>query len=318
MEIKEKMKEYKERMGLINSKYTDLTKAPESIQTEYHTLNQMVIYLDQRYAGPKTRASDGFLCPKYELNDYEQCLSTLNECQVKNESVITPEDKEKYKMNIKTSKKIEEYTRRLGVIHQKYPDLNEAPKSIADEYSKLNTLLVGLENVQFANWGMTETSDGFQVDGFLIEKYEEALTSLEEVQAQNSEFITKEEEESFRFPEIDFEGLRAEMGEMQNLADVRALQSKISELQSQPLPREMNENLSKIIEEMYTISAEKELKEPERKIEGGQMPVVSQSKFEQIYDNAKGKVKAMLSAIKNRFSSKNQDQVKENEEDERE
>lgn len=47
-------------------------------------------------------------------------------------------------------------------------------------------------------------------------------------------------------------------------------------------------------------------------------PAVKKSKFEQIYDNAKGKVKAMFSAIKNRFSSKNQEQVKENEEDERE
>lgn len=47
-------------------------------------------------------------------------------------------------------------------------------------------------------------------------------------------------------------------------------------------------------------------------------PAVKRTKFEQFYENAKGKIKGMFSAIKNRLNSKNQDQVKENETDERE
>lgn len=46
-------------------------------------------------------------------------------------------------------------------------------------------------------------------------------------------------------------------------------------------------------------------------------PAVQKSKIEQIYENAKGKINGIFSAIKNRFNSKNQDQVKENEENER-
>ena len=60
---------------------------------------------------------------------------------------------------------------------------------------------------------------------------------------------------------------------------------------------------------------------PEHKIEGGQMPVVKKSKFEQIYDKAKGKIKGMLSAIKNKLNAKDKEQekeeVNENEIDER-
>ena len=214
------------------------------------------------------------------------------------------------------NQKIEEYIRRMGVIHQKYPDMNKAPKSIADEYADLNAVLVGLQNKQVANWGKVKTSDGFEVDKFLIDKYETALSRLSEERKENLSFITPEDEERFEFPTVDFDALRQEMNSMENLADVRALQSKITDFNGQPLPVEVKKQLKELQKEMYTISMEKDLQEPEYKIEGGQMPVVKKSAFREFYDNAKEKITKVFSTIKRRLSHKDIEQ--EHKQDDRE
>ncbi len=214
------------------------------------------------------------------------------------------------------NQKIEEYIKRMGVIYQKYPNLNEAPKSIGDEYANLNTLINGLQNKQAANLGMVKTSDGFEVDKFLVDNYETALSELVENQRDNSTFITPEDEEKFEFPTVDFETLKKEMNSMENLEDLRVLQSKISNFIGQPLPVDVKSQLSTLKKEMYTISAQKDLKEPEHKIEGGQMPIVKKSSFREFYDNAKGKIAKVFLSIKNRLGHK--DVKQEDKQDERE
>ena len=211
------------------------------------------------------------------------------------------------------NQKIGEYIKRMGVIYQKYPNLNEAPKSIVDEYANLNTLINGLQNNQTANWGMVKTSDGFEVDKFLADKYETALSELVENQRDNLTFITPEDEEKFEFPTVDFETLKQEMNSMKNLEDLRALQSKISNFMGQPLPVDVKSQLIQLKKEMYTRN---DLKEPEREIEGGQMPIIKKSSFREFYDNAKEKIAKVFLSIKNRLGHK--DIKQEDKQDERE
>ncbi|MCI6265539.1 MAG: hypothetical protein MR598_01670 [Erysipelotrichaceae bacterium] len=220
------------------------------------------------------------------------------------------------------------YLQRLALLKdfEKKVGEDNVPDSIKEEKFLLDNLVNKLL-VQSQNKGYNSVR-AIGNDGVSIrcskEEYEEAKSKLSKVQGENGKYITEADEKSFNdnFKWDSIPSHRIGAG-----AGVEAIEDYIkNELDGLNISAENYMDYYELRNEIYNAltaaqmneSKNKLQEEADHRIEGGQVPVVSQSTFKQIYDNAKGKVKAMFSAIKNRFNSKNQDQVKENEEDERE
>ena len=223
------------------------------------------------------------------------------------------------------------YLQRLALLKDFEIKVGEdnVPDSIKEEKFLLDNLVYKLL-VQSQNKGYSSVA-ALGNDGVSIrcseEEYEEVKSKLSKVQVENGKYITEDDEKSFNdnFKWDSIPAHRIGAG-----AGVEAIEDYIkNELDGLNISAENYMDFYKIRLKTFdalTVAQMNESKneenklqgESEHRINGGQIPIVKESKFKQIYDNAKGKIKAMFSAIKNRFSSKNQDQVKENEEDERE
>lgn len=223
------------------------------------------------------------------------------------------------------------YLQRLALLKDFERKVGEGniPDSIKEEKFLLdnlvNKLLVQVQNKGYSN------VRAIGKDGVSIrcskEEYEEVKSKLSKVQGENGKYITENDEKSFndnfKWDSIPAYHIGAGAGAeaikdyIKNELDVL----NISAENYMDFYVLKNETIDALTLAQMNESKNEENKlqgESEHTINGGQMPIVSKSKFEQIYENAKGKIKGMFSAIKNRFNSKNQDQVKENEEDERE
>lgn len=152
------------------------------------------------------------------------------------------------------------------------------------------------------------------------EEYREIQQEISQLQEENRKYISIEDEEDFknrfRWDRLPNHHVGIGYG-AKNIE--RYIKEEIDTLN---VPADKYEQLEKIKSDAMDVllaakMKEKEDKQAEHRIEGGQMPIVKKSKFEQIYDNAKGKIKGMLSAIKNKLNIKDKEQVNENEIDER-
>lgn len=156
------------------------------------------------------------------------------------------------------------------------------------------------------------------------EEYREAQQEISQLQEENRKYISMEYENAFK---DRFKWDRLPTHYVGIGYGAKNIEKYIkNEIDVLNVPADKYEQLLKIRGDAMDVlfaaeMKEKEDKQPEHTIEGGQMPVVKKSKFEQIYDKAKGKIKGMLSAIKNKLNIKDKEQdkeeVNENEIDER-
>ena len=202
----------------------------------------------------------------------------------------------------KRDETINKFIRRMAVIKSKFPEFSNAPKSIQDEYFTLNRLVDSLQSSRRGIWGPTIASDGCEIDKFVKEKYESALAQLDELSQENLSYITYEEDANFKFPEIDFEGLRQRIDSMTK-DDYSSLYSELTRMMQQPFPEETTNKLHDMLKDLLSKSVElnKTTPMPEAKI------VVTESKFAQIYGKARGKIKEVFSKIKSLFKQKSHD-----------
>ena len=219
------------------------------------------------------------------------------------------------------------YLKRLALLKdfERKVGVENVPDSIKSEKLLLNDLVYKLlVQVQNRNNIRALSEDGVSI-ACGKEEYEETKLKLNEVQAINEEYITEEDEkefnENFKWDKIPSHRIGAGAGEtnIKNYIKNELDGLNISAENYMDFYTLKNETMNALIVAQMNEKKNEENKiqeKSEHKIEGGQMPVVKKSKFEQIYDNAKGKIKEMFLAIKNKFNSK--DQVKENETDERE
>lgn len=212
---------------------------------------------------------------------------------------------------------LKDFEKKIG--EENIPDSIKYEKSLLDNL--VNKLLVQAQNRGNSNI-RTIGEDGISIR-CSKEEYEEIKLKLAEVQVENGQYITEKDEkmfnENFKWDKIPSYRVGSGAGSeriedyVKNELDVLNISAEnYMDFYQIKMDTLAALNVAKMNE------AKNKEEESEHRIDGGQMPIVKESKFEQIYDNAKGKIKAMFSAIKNRFSSKHQDQVKENEEDERE
>lgn len=189
--------------------------------------------------------------------------------------------------------------RRQAVIKSKFPDILKAPKSIQDEYFEIHGVKNALQVSRMkVTWGKTIASDGCEIDEFVAKRYEEALANSSVLKKENETYITPEEEEAFEFPEIDFDSLREELDSVKTFDERRELYNKVMKLSQEPLPENIQEKLCDL-----------GVKVGQKKVsyfkEEDKIPApVKQSKFAQIYQKAKGKLKSVVDNLKSRFNNK--------------
>lgn len=203
----------------------------------------------------------------------------------------------------------EKCNKRLALIHSKYPNIQEAPESIKKEMTELNIIK---ESVAYnaAEWGWVEASNGLFVDSFSIKKYEDALANSEILKEENAQYITPEEEAEFEFPDVNLEQIDNAIDNMHSLDDQRNVMNKIFELQSGYHSNEQNKKINELYEKWGNAKI-KPIEKDETKIE--YTPPVKLSKFEQIYQKAKGKLRGFVDKLKDRFNKDRNKEEKNNE-----
>ena len=210
------------------------------------------------------------------------------------------------------------YLQRLALLKDFERKVGEdnVPNSIKEEKFLLdnlvNKLLIQSQNKSYRN------VRAIGEDGVSIrcskEEYEELKSKISEVQGENGKYITEDDEKSFNenFKWDSIPAHRIGVG-----AGAKAIEDYIkNELDVLDVSADNYMDLYELKNETIAAYNVAQMNEkPEHTIEGGQMPIVNESKLKQIYKNVKGKINGMFSAINNRINSKNQVQVKENEED---
>lgn len=316
---------YTKREDLIKSKFSEISKAPESIQQEYYALNTLVDSLKTsgREIWGKTVSSDGCEIDKFVAEKYEEALKKYTTLNKENEQYITAEEEENYEKaqeeQSKINGKIETCIRRQAVIKSKFPEISEAPASIQQEYYALNSLVDSLKTSRREIRGKTTSSDGYQIDGFVAEKYENALEKVNAVSEENRQYISIEDEENFQYPEIDFNALTREARLMQTKEQYNELYRRITELTLEPLPEATKARLSNIQKQMNEMLYKGLIKEQKKvqKTEMIQPVTVTQSKFAQIYQKAKGRIREAFSKIKTMIKDKTKDSEMDKDEEQK-
>ena len=306
---------YTQRVSLIKSKFPEISTAPASIQQEYYALNTLIDSLktSRREIHGKTVSSDGCEIDKFVMEKYENALEKYTTLNKENEQYITPEEEKDFKKaqeeRAQIDVKIDTYIHRQAVIKSKFPEISEAPASIQQEYYALNTLIDSLKTSRREIRGRTTSSDGYPIDGFVAEKYENALENVNKVQEENRQYVSIEDEENFQYPEIDFNGLIREARLMKTREQYNELYGRITELGSEPLPEATKARLSDIQKQMNDmlykglIKEQKDVQEPQMV----QPVAVTPSKFAQIYQKAKGRIRETFSKIKTMIKEKSKD-----------
>lgn len=187
-----------------------------------------------------------------------------------------------------------EINRRLSYLNSKLDknkEWNEQPASLVQE---INTLEKLRDTNKQQDWNN------------LIEQYKGFHSSNIE-----NGFIEQEEENEYHLPEVNIENLKQNMNNIKDRQDLREFSQKIGEL-GKYQPKEIQAQLEQLHEEAYLnadklperISQEKQ-QEPIKE----QTPRVTQSKFQKIYEGARGRIKNVFSKIKSFVKGREENQV---------
>lgn len=209
------------------------------------------------------------------------------------------------------NQKINEYIRRQAVIKSLYGDkltLNSTlPKSVRRESELLVTLIDSLKTSRRDIWGQTISTDGCAVDGFVKEKYEKALAEWTKVRETNKDWIAENIDKHFKFPEVDFDGIRAEMQEIRTTDDFDNMSNKLIELSQKTLPEDVQGKIYELRQEFATIDYNELISTempPKRSERNKNKALVNRNKFAQIYGKAKMRISEVFSKIKGMLNSK--------------
>lgn len=200
------------------------------------------------------------------------------------------------------------YIKRNAVIKDKYSNMQEAPETVQKEQRALKNMISALKNSRRKTvWSRTESSDGLDIDSFQQKVYEEALEEYNNCHEENLTYITKEDEENFKFGNLNYDAIRKQMETLKTAEDVNWFVSRY-EYNPDRTSLEMQDELDRIIAEAFELNlpTEAELEYNETKEttdvqENIKLPV-QESKFAQIYGKAKGRLKEAFSKLKNAFN----------------
>lgn len=188
-------KKLKTRRILLMSKYTDITEAPISVQDEIYTIQTLLNILEvseSDYTTEKVKSSNEIEINVTLIEEYENNLKKFDIFKEMNSSDVSEKDESEYikKEQEKINKiPVNQYTIRKQLIEEKYPNIENAPQSIIDEYKNLEILIKMINESNIDGIETEEAEDQTKIDVKNIKIYNSILKINKTLQIINSRHL---------------------------------------------------------------------------------------------------------------------------------
>ena len=188
-------KRLKTRRILLMSKYTDITEAPISVQDEIYTIQTLLNILEvseSDYITEKVKSSNEIEINVTLIEEYENNLKKFDIFKEMNSSDVSEKDESEYikKEQEKINKiPVNQYTIRKQLIEEKYPNIENAPQSIIDEYKNLEILIKMINESNNDGIEKEEAEDQTKIDVKNIKIYNSILKINKTLQIINSRHL---------------------------------------------------------------------------------------------------------------------------------
>lgn len=188
-------KKLKTRRILLMSKYTDITEAPISVQDEIYTIQTLLNILEvseSDYTTEKVKSSNEIEINVTLIEEYENNLKKFDIFKEMNSSDVSEKDESEYikKEQEKINKiPVNQYTIRKQLIEEKYPNIENAPQSIIDEYKNLEILIKMINESDVDGIETEEAEDQTKIDVKNINIYNSILKINKTLQIINSRHL---------------------------------------------------------------------------------------------------------------------------------
>lgn len=188
-------KKLKTRRILLMSKYTDITEAPISVQDEIYTIQTLLNILEvseSDYITEKVKSSNEIEINVTLIEEYENNLKKFDIFKEMNSSDVSEKDESEYikKEQEKINKMpVNQYTIRKQLIEEKYPNIENAPQSIIDEYKNLEILIKMINESNNDGIEKEEAEDQTKIDVKNIKIYNSILKINKTLQIINSRHL---------------------------------------------------------------------------------------------------------------------------------
>lgn len=188
-------KKLKTRRILLMSKYTDITEAPISVQDEIYTIQTLLNILEvseSDYITEKVKSSNEIEINVTLIEEYENNLKKFDIFKEMNSSDVSEKDESEYikKEQEKINKiPVNQYTIRKQLIEEKYPNIENAPQSIIDEYKNLEILIKMINESDGDGIETEEAEDQTKIDVKNIKIYNSILKINKTLQIINSRHL---------------------------------------------------------------------------------------------------------------------------------
>jgi PREDICTED: similar to futsch CG3064-PB len=188
-------KKLKTRRILLMSKYTDITEAPISVQDEIYTIQTLLNILEvseSDYTTEKVKSSNEIEINVTLIEEYENNLKKFDIFKEMNSSDVSEKDESEYikKEQEKINKiPVNQYTIRKQLIEEKYPNIENAPQSIIDEYKNLEILIKMINESNNDGIEKEEAENQTKIDVKNIKIYNSILKINKTLQIINSKHL---------------------------------------------------------------------------------------------------------------------------------
>lgn len=188
-------KKLKTRRILLMSKYTDITEAPISVQDEIYTIQTLLNILEvseSDYTTEKVKSSNEIEINVTLIEEYENNLKKFDIFKEMNSSDVSEKDESEYikKEQEKINKiPVNQYIIRKQLIEEKYPNIENAPQSIIDEYKNLEILIKMINESNNDGIKKEEAEDQTKIDVKNIKIYNSILKINKTLQIINSRHL---------------------------------------------------------------------------------------------------------------------------------
>ena len=288
-------KKLKTRRILLMSKYTDITEAPISVQDEIYTIQTLLNILEvseSDYTTEKVKSSNEIEINVTLIEEYENNLKKFDIFKEINSSDVSEKDESEYikKEQEKINKiPVNQYTIRKQLIEEKYPNIENAPQSIIDEYKNLEILIKMINESNNDGIEKEEAEDQTKIDVKNIKIYNSILKINKTLQIINSrhlqppkkvidESIDKKIDEQLNSIPNDREELKRKIRENELRIDAITKSSKMISDIDQTI--NINTEIKNSVNSEVKVEQNINISEPQIKVENTSAPIVEEIKIE--------------------------------------
>lgn len=288
-------KKLKTRRILLMSKYTDITEAPISVQDEIYTIQTLLNILEvseSDYTTEKVKSSNEIEINVTLIEEYENNLKKFDIFKEMNSSDVSEKDESEYikKEQEKINKiPVNQYIIRKQLIKEKYPNIENAPQSIIDEYKNLEILIKMINESNNDGIEKEEAEDQTKIDVKNIKIYNSILKINKTLQIINSrhlqppkkvidEAIDKKIDEQINSIPNDREELKRKIRENELRIDAITKSSKMISDIDQTI--NINTEIKNSVNSEVKVEQNINISEPQIKVENTSAPIVEEIKIE--------------------------------------